>query len=61
MTKPGRPDFLIEFELECALERREIYANRPGPDDMISRFQVDQNRREIERLTAELETARTQP
>jgi hypothetical protein len=60
MTHAVRPAFVIEFELDCALERRDIYANRPQSDDMISRFQVDQNRREIERLTAELELARSQ-
>ena len=61
MNQTTRPAFVIEFELDCARERRDIYAGRPDCDDMISRFQADQNRREIERLTAELETARTQP
>ena len=60
MNQTARPTFVIEFELGCALELRDIYAGRPDCVDMISRFQADQNRREIERLTAELETARTQ-
>lgn len=60
MTQAVRPAFVIEFELDCALELRDVYDNRPESDDMISRFQADQNRREIARLTAELEAARTQ-
>ena len=54
------PIHLIEFELECAIERRAIYARRPD-DDMISRFRCDQNQRAIDRLTDELELARSQP
>ncbi|HSH11467.1 MAG TPA: hypothetical protein VLA10_06740 [Ilumatobacter sp.] len=60
MSITTRPIHLIEFELECAIERRAIYARRPD-DDMISRFQCDQNQREIDRLTDELELARSQP
>ena len=60
MIRTKRPAFVIEFELDCALELREVYASHPPSDDMISKFQVDQNRREIERLTAELEATRTQ-
>ena len=58
MTHSARPDFAIEFEFDCALELRDVYANRRLSDDMISRFQVDHDRREIERLTAELRVAR---
>ena len=61
MNYTKRPTVLIEFELECATERRTIYARRADNDDMISRFQCDQNQREIERLTAELEVARSEP
>lgn len=61
MSITTRPIHLIEFELECAIERRAIYARRPDDDDMISRFQCDQNQREIDRLTDELELARSQP
>ena len=61
MNRTTRPAHLIEFELDCALELREIYARRSENDDMISQFQVDQNRREIDGLTAELDIARSQP
>lgn len=53
MSTTTRPAFFIEFELECALERRAIHTAHPA-DDMISRFQRDQNEREIAKLTEEL-------
>lgn len=58
MNTSTRPVHLIEFELEGALELRAIYAARTD-DDMIIRFQRDENQREIDRLTTELELART--
>ena len=58
MSTIARPAFFIEFELECALELRGIYASNPA-DDMISRFQRDQNEREITRLTEELAKVNT--
>jgi hypothetical protein len=53
MSTTARPAFLIEFELGCALERRAIHHDTPA-DDMISRFQRDENEREIAKLTDEL-------
>ncbi len=58
MNTSTRPVHLIEFELGCALERRDLFAD-DEPDDMIIRFQRDENQREIDRLTTELELART--
>lgn len=57
MSTSTRPVHFIEFELSCALERRDLVTDDEH-DDMISRFERDENQREIDRLTAELELAR---
>jgi hypothetical protein len=58
-TSSHRPDFLIEFELGCAFERRALFDDGPTTDDRITRFQRDENQRKIHRFTAEFGLSRT--